>query len=520
MGCSYYSSLPKHTYEISYCDLESSKDDNTYKIKLISKEEVKKRTGRKFFEHVNKNKDKEISDFCKRENFEQKTIFYLYTKETPEIKNLYQMINLIPKEVPNLHHIFLLSTEKVKDFPNNLIEKKTKKLIYIDFIGYEIDLNDMEEIYEDMNYSHITKNYIIYDDNKIESSDERLDEIYINGPINKGYVNHVKLNFLGKKELIKVYISEIKIVNIKSFIELIHFFYHKDIKVFSIFNTNYNDFDDKIIDSIIKLLEKNYHLRSLDLHNINLKDNNLNDLIRAISDKRIRYLDLRKNNITKEGATIISEFLRINKTLIKLDISNNNKTEFNSEGIKYIISGLITSPSIKYVDFSDMNITGCGEHISDLILDNNSLESLILKNNDLNKNDYKNIFEAIKICKSLKEIDISHNDINDNVIYEYIKDGIKSNVSLVLLRIDDIKINDDNYKIIFEGIENNKHISKYSFCYNPVKPKIVFEFFINQKQVKKLRYLPNENNKDFSFENNEFIEKCQKERPDLVIINF
>ena len=117
------------------------------------------------------------------------------------------------------------------------------------------------------------------------------------------------------------------------------------------------------------------------------------------------------------------------------------------------------------------------------------LESLILRNDSLNSKDFKYIFEGIKINKTIKEIDISRNDMGGNKMYEYIRDGIKKNTSLVLFRMDKINIDDDNYNIIFEGIKNNKHIDKYSFCYNPVDPKIVFEFFMSQKQVKKLSHL-------------------------------
>ena len=522
MGCSNsMQSGPTKIYIITYCSLVPLKGDNLYKIKLIAMEEVKKKQGRKFFEQINRHKEKEITNFCQRKCFEEKTLFYVYDKSSiPQIKNLYQMMNLVPHNLSDLHDIFLLSTDKVFDFPNNLIEKKTKNLPYYDFVGYEMDLNDLQDIYDDMNYSHMTRNDIIYDDDKIEEDDDRSDEFYINGVINRQYVNYVEQTFLKRKELKKVYISEIKIENKKTFSDLIAFFNDKDIKIFSIFNMNINDFNSTIFNSMNQLLEKNYNLRSLDLHNSNLQDNNLNNLMLAISDKRIRYLDLRKNNITAEGATVISElFLQTNKTLIKLNLSNNNKTLFKADGIKFIVKGLFESPCIKYVDFSGMSITGCGEFIYDLLIENKSLESLIIRNDSLNTKDFKHIFDAIKISKNLKEIDISRNEMEDKKIYEYIRDGIKKNTALILFRMDKININDDNYKIIFDGIENNKHISKYSFCYNPLDPKIVFEFFMSQMQVKNLRYIHNENNKEFTLEEKKMFEKCKNERPDLYIIN-
>lgn len=524
MGCacskSNLSKTPIITYSVYYCSLIPIKE-NIYKIKLISKEEIPQKSGRKFFDQICKNREKEILDFCERENFEQKTLFYLYNKNTPQIKNLYQMMNLMPNHIPNIQKIFLLNIEEVESFPKFFIERKTQNLSHSDFINKEIDLNDMEEILEEMNDINITEDNIIYDDDKlIDDNDntERNDEIYINGLINEDYINFVKETFLKNLEIIKVYISEIKIEDKKSFAELINFFGNKDIKLFSVYDTNINDSDSIIFYAIIQILEKNTSIRSLDLHNCNLNDFNINELIRAISDKRIHYLDLSKNGLTAEGASIISEYLRINKTLIKLNLCNNNTSLFKTEGINYIINGIIFCPNIKYINFSGMNITGCGEGVGDLINENKNLENIILKNNFLNNNDFKNIFNAIKSSKTLKEIDVSFNDMGGNKVMEYIRDAIKENNSLILLEIDKINVNNDNYSTLFEGIENNKSIRKYSIRYNKINPKIVFEFFVKQTQVKTLRFLSDEKNKDFTFEEKKLIDKCKNERPDLNII--
>ena len=65
-----------------------------------------------------------------------------------------------------------------------------------------------------------------------------------------------------------------------------------------------------------------------------------------------------------------------------------------------------------------MNITGCGEFISELISQNKSIETLIIKNNALNSNDFRNIFNAVKSNKFLKLIDISYNDMGGNSALE------------------------------------------------------------------------------------------------------
>ena len=71
------------------------------------------------------------------------------------------------------------------------------------------------------------------------------------------------------------------------------------------------------------------------------------------------------------------------------------------------------------------------------------------------------------------------NDMGGDKSLQIISDAIKVNTSLECLKIEQININNDNYNIIFDGIENNKTISKYFISYNSdIKPKIVVDFFM------------------------------------------
>ena len=340
----------------------------------------------------------------KRETFNKNTIFYLYINNKIEIKNLFQMINLIPYNLDDLHKIVLLSTEKAEGFYNFLIEKKTLNLSYSKFIGSIIDLNDVKNIVKNINNINLTQDNINIKENE-EDEDDNI--IYINGLIEEKKVKDIIDNY--SKEFDKIIIKEIRFKNKDIFTQLNKFFLDKKIKIFSFSDTNIND--NALFSPILQLLEKNYHLRNVTLRNCNLVDSLSNYLMRAISDKRLRCLDLSRNSLTVEGATLISEFLLVNKTLQELNLSNNDNVNFKSEGIKYIIRSLVQHPNIKFIDFSYMNLTGCGEFISNLIEKSKTLEKVILKNNYLNSNDFKNIFEKVKINNFIKEIDISYNDM-------------------------------------------------------------------------------------------------------------
>ena len=515
MGCSSSEPIVNNMYAISYCTLVPIKEKrNIYKINLIAQEEVEKFSERKFFAQAGQSEEKMIN-FVKNKNFNKKTIFYLYFKNKPEIRNLYQMINLIPYNYKDLHRVVLLNTGEVKGFHNFYIEKKTINLEYSKFVGSIIDLNDQQKNLENVNNANLTKDNINNEDDNNEEDEENDDIILVNGLINDNTIKDIKENYV--RECNKLIIKEISQQNKNMFSTLIDFFLDKDIKKFYLSDTNIHDF--ALLNPILELLEKNYHIRNIILNNCSLMDNHLNDLMRAISDKRIRSLNLSKNAITVEGGTLISEFLLVNKTLQELNISYNDNVNFKAEGIKYIVRSLVDCPNIKMIDFSGMILTGCGEFVANLLENSKSLEKMVLKNDYLNANDFKNIFEKVKTNKIIKEIDISFNDMGGDKSLEYIRDSIKENASLIKLNLNKININNDNYNIIFDGIENNKNISKYSLSYNSINLKIVIDFFMKQTQVKNLKFIPNENNnnKQLTLDEKKILEKFKNERPDLDI---
>jgi hypothetical protein len=247
--------------------------------------------------------------------------------------------------------------------------------------------------------------------------------------------------------------------------------------------------------------------------------------MRSLIDKRIRYLNLSENFITLNGVNVICDFLRHNRTIQRLNLSRNAQVQFKSEGVKNVVEALMSSESIDSLDFSYMNLTGCGESIGKFITKNKSIQSIILRSVQLNAVDFKNIFVPLKTNKLLKEIDISLNDMGGDKSLQYIADTIKENKTLTILKMDQINITNDNYQIIFNAIEQNKTINHYSVSYNSkLKPKIMLNFFIKQKQVKYLEYEPfdkdnpEDKKKELTLEEKKLFEKFKTERPDMELI--
>lgn len=147
------------------------------------------------------------------------------------------------------------------------------------------------------------------------------------------------------------------------------------------------------------------------MHNCKIDDNRLSFLIRALSDKRIRFLNLSKNFLSFESAILISEVLKNNKTLQVLNLSSNSQNQFKCDGVRRITESLIENPNIQIINLSNMNLTGCGEFIGNFLSKNKNIQIIYIRNVQLNANDFKNIFENIKTNNTIKEIDVSMNDM-------------------------------------------------------------------------------------------------------------
>ena len=551
MGCG---SSSNSSYIIQYCSLNQIPDkENIYQIILLDEEIILKEEGKKLIDQMGKyNTSDNIKAFLNRDNFQTQTMFYYFLREEPLIKDYENTKKYYPYNLPLLHKLILLSTENKKNITNLIIENKTKYLKESKFIGYKIDFSDMEKILEGVNNSNITKDSLSLKEENVSSGDmeEKDDELLICEEIkeetykrtrnrfenenmesnigthletNSNLINNINSDkLISKIKSVKIIDSDIS--DLISFNKIMKYISDKNIKKFLFVGNNINS-DFEGWDAISSFLEQNYKLRYLDIHNASIYDYHLNDLLRPLADKRIRFLNLSENFLTFEGAKIISDFLKNNKTLQILNLSRNAQCQFKTEGVKCILQSLIKNKNIELIDFSFMNLTGCGEYIGNFISNNKSIENIILKNVLLNYNDFKNIFIPLKKNGTVKEIDISMNDMGGDKSLECIAGAIKENKSLECLKMDQININNDNYNIIFEAIEENKTIKKYSINYNSnIKPKIVINFFTKQMHVKYLEYIPfdkeneKDKNKELNLEEKKLFEKLKAERPDMTLI--
>ena len=218
-----------------------------------------------------------------------------------------------------------------------------------------------------------------------------------------------------------------------------------------------------------------------------------------------------------------------NKTLQRLILNNNDLDNFKKFGVSSICEPLITHPNIQLLDFSSMNITGCGESVANLLKITKSLKSIYLRNCLLNLKDFQFICRALSlenISKTIKNVDFSHNEFASDKSLEEIGNMIKKNKTLTHLNMEKMNLNMKNYNYIFNGLNENGTMSHFSFCFNPqIKPKTVLEYFLHRKKLSSLAYIPYKANKneknekvEFNLEERKIIEKFKKKRKRVKLI--
>ena len=392
--------------------------------------------------------------------------------------------------------------------------------------GNSISSNNIKN---ERNSSSIDKDYQLenYDDDENNSNSN---QIYKKIKITKPKNSQKDIKKVKNQEIFSTFyfenINGLDLEAFKAFVEIL-IGYPFLIK-FGFVNSPF-DKDDKFWNTLIKLIDCNYNIRGIDLHNINVNNEIIESLYIILSIKRIRYLDLSENFIGSVGAEYLSHFLKENKTLQKLNLSNNDLRNFKSSGVGFICDSLMNHPNILMVNFSSMCITGCGEKVAELIKNTKTIQTINLHKCSLNAKDIHFICNALSsenISSTIKNVNLSYNDLAGDKSIEDIGNMIKKNKCLSYLNMNKMNLNSDNYKFIFDGLDCNNLIENFSFCFNTkIKPKIILNYFFQREKLKSLIYVPykedaNEGEKavEFNLEEKKIIEKFKNERNKVKLI--
>jgi len=522
-------------------ELYKSSNSEIYIIKKLSEVRHKKLKGLYLLNQCTSNDSQKL--FFESETLPENSIIYYFSSSSkiPTLKTYSEIEAFQPFNDPQFYKIIILSTNSSTN--DNISNLEISKYIQ-DKGGFKydmvLDFTKSEENLSQMEKNAIKNNMIIsisslgFEEQKL-NPDNKSEIFKITGNINNNSILYViKWLFNDKmpkegndnSDIINNQIKHIMIKNsiiddINSFNKLVNILNCFPIQLFTFCENSISN-DIKWWEQISKILKNNYSIKYIDFHSQNINDEIIPVLVKPLSDKNIKIIDLGGNNLTSKGCEIISENLKIVNSSQKLYFRNNHKILFKSDGVKFITEGLINNENIEFLEFSNMDITGCGIYLKEIIKNKSNFKYLFVKNCKLNCKDFKYIFEEIEQSESIKEVDVSDNNMGGDKALQYIAGAIKNNKSLTYLGMENLNINMDNYEIIFDAIKFNIDISSYTLSYNSgLKPKIVLSFFLGLTHVKYLEYIPygpQDKGKELTLEEKKLIEQFKNERKDLELI--
>ena len=506
-------SKPKIIEEINERD-ENNKSEEI-DIEINNESDENKSENNSVYEEDQSENNSENEDENENENSKE-NVNFIYVKDeiTPEVvKTVYLALSPFIEE------------QEEKDFV--VVKKDEKEKNIRRFRRFGSSINSSIELNKNINQNNrrisLMNNNIV-----ITKKGEELKLNLFNIEEEKN-IKEKKEKEEQKKLIDSIFIESVKIPDLDIFAELIG--------ILAVFNLlkriSFCEFkyekEYEVWDNIIYLLQENNNIRWVDLHKSNMNDEILNSVAKVCENKRIRYLDLSENFIDQEGAGVLGEFLNKNKTLQRLNLSNNDLENFKKTGVDSICKNLENHPNIQLIDFSSMIVTGCGESIGNLITKTKSIKTIILKDCVLNLRDIKSICKALSqpnISKTIINVDLSFNDMASDKSIEEIGKMIKVNRTLTHLNLEKMNLNKDNYNFILNGLNENDKINHFDFNFNPnIRPKIILEYFLHRKKLSSLIYIPYNDNIngngpkiEFNLDEKKIIKKFEDKRGRVKLI--
>ena len=180
---------------------------------------------------------------------------------------------------------------------------------------------------------------------------------------------------------------------------------------------------------------------------------------------KLTTLDLSSNELSIWYLTSITEALVINKTLTKLNLSNNSVCAYDiARVLKYnstLTTLILSNTGIGILDGDGVKT------IAETLKINTTLTTLVLSYNGIRSWGIIAIAKALEINNTLTTIDISYNNVGYNAT-KAIAEAVKTNTTLTTLILNNTKMHSSETKAIAKALEINSTLTTLNFSYNDV----------------------------------------------------
>ncbi|XP_062394183.1 NACHT, LRR and PYD domains-containing protein 12-like isoform X2 [Sardina pilchardus] len=226
-------------------------------------------------------------------------------------------------------------------------------------------------------------------------------------------------------------------------------------------------------DSGVQFLSAGMRTSHCRLQTLRLADCELSDASCAVvaevlqSPNSLKHLDLSSNKIRDRGAQHLSAGL--GHANCNLEILRLKACELSDNSCVTLAAVLQSAKSLKQLDLSSNNINDCGvQHLSaGLCHDNCKLEILRLSDSKLRTKSCEAVASALKLPNSLVELDLSNNVLKDSGLMQ-LSVGLGSpECKLKKLSVKDCQISEEGFRLLSEALTTNpSHLRQLDVRYN------------------------------------------------------
>ena len=237
-------------------------------------------------------------------------------------------------------------------------------------------------------------------------------------------------------------------------------------------NNNNNNLNNHINNVQNIYIENNNKISFLDLQNNNLTKKSSKYLCKIISSNypNVTDLILSKNNLGNEAIIKIFDSIKINNTLLSLDLS---ETQIDEKSIKYISEIIDKEYPLEKLLLTKNNLKKSCTYIKHLLVKKNNIKYLKLNYCKI-ENNFNLIFQGLAENKMLQILDLSNNNLSLNQeFFEEITNILKINNTLIKLKLNEVNIDDIVVDYISKGLKENKALRQLYMKNNYLTKKSV-----------------------------------------------
>lgn len=256
---------------------------------------------------------------------------------------------------------------------------------------------------------------------------------------------------------------------------------------------NVSKTDIDIVSLVRLLLRESPHVTTVDLSWIGLGDEKAAGLCRAIqSTPSVREVILSGNELGKgDSSGYIGEFLRTNKSVVKLSLGANTLGKVAAESLA---RGLRENSTLEELDLWNCSI---GDEVGAQILESARYsKNLRVLRLNMNKLGQRSLEEATRLLETPTAMTALNLDSNpnlfgrENLAEEAFVHALEMNQNLLTLGLPYTGVTDFSAKLLFEAMTTNVHLEYLDIGYNDIRKDgyaRMVECIPNMKNLKHLR---------------------------------